>query len=95
MPKLTKEQLSTQVQRLKQWIYEHDSLIRVFEFPHFRQSILFVQQVADLAEESNHHPDISIRYRRVTIILTSHDEQSLTERDIIMAEKIENLYENK
>jgi 4a-hydroxytetrahydrobiopterin dehydratase len=48
----------------------------------------FVNRVADLAEAADHHPDIDIRYSRVTLVLSTHDAGGLTARDFALAEKI-------
>ena len=48
----------------------------------------FVNKIADAAEQANHHPDIDIRYNKVTMSLVSHDSGGVTKRDIGMAERI-------
>jgi 4a-hydroxytetrahydrobiopterin dehydratase len=48
----------------------------------------FVNKIADSAEQANHHPDIDIRYNKVTMGLVSHDSGGVTERDVRMAERI-------
>ena len=55
------------------------------------QGIRFLNQVARLAEGMNHHPDISIRYNRVRLSLTTHDEGGLTVKDFKLARKINRL----
>ncbi len=95
MSKLSKEEWAIHAPHLTSWIYDHDSLIQVFECTSFLQSIAFVNRVAVLAEQANHHPDMWIRYRRVTVILTTHDEQGVTLRDVALAEEIDQLYENR
>lgn len=52
-----------------------------FEFTSFVQAIEFVNGLAAVAEQLQHHPDITIRYRRVTLDLTTHDAGAVTERD--------------
>lgn len=63
------------------WIEANGALERTFELPSFREAIAFVGRVADLAEEANHHPDIAISYRKVTLRWTTHSEGGITERD--------------
>jgi len=63
------------------WIEANGALERTFELPSFREAIAFVGRVADLAEEENHHPDIAISYRKVTLRWTTHSEGGITERD--------------
>lgn len=67
------------------WIEANGALERTFELPSFREAIAFVGRVADLAEEANHHPDIAISYRKVTLRWTTHSEGGITERDRDMA----------
>ena len=50
--------------------------------------MVFVNKVADAAEQTNHHPDIGVRYNKVTMSLVSHDSGGVTSRDIRMAERI-------
>jgi 4a-hydroxytetrahydrobiopterin dehydratase len=67
---------------------EHDgALERVFEFDSFPHAIDFVRRLADAAEAVNHHPDIDIRYRRVTVRWTTHSAGGITDRDREMAEQ--------
>ncbi len=67
---------------------EHDgALVRQFELPSFPEAIAFVDRLAELAERENHHPDIDIRYRRVTVRWTTHSEGGITQRDREMAER--------
>jgi 4a-hydroxytetrahydrobiopterin dehydratase len=52
-------------------------------------AMAFVNKVAILAEAANHHPDITINYRRVHLLLTTHDSGGLTERDFKLAREID------
>jgi 4a-hydroxytetrahydrobiopterin dehydratase len=69
------------------WEEKDDALVREFEFESFPKAIDFVVQLAEAAESENHHPDIDIRYRRVTVRWTSHDKGGITDRDRTMAER--------
>ena len=69
------------------WREQDDALIREFEFTSFPAAIEFVARLAELAESENHHPDIDIRYRRVTVRWTTHSEGGVTARDREMAER--------
>jgi len=53
------------------------------------RAIAFVNRVADAAEAANHHPDIDIRYNKVTIALTTHDEGGISDKDVALAERLE------
>jgi 4a-hydroxytetrahydrobiopterin dehydratase len=57
------------------------ALERTFELPSFREAVGFVNRVADLAEEEDHHPDISISYKKVTLRWTTHSAGGITDRD--------------
>lgn len=73
------------------WTIDRDVMRREFVLANFGEAIGFVVQVSLLAEKANHHPDIDIRWNRVTLALTSHDAGGLTDRDVSLAEKIEAL----
>jgi 4a-hydroxytetrahydrobiopterin dehydratase len=69
------------------WQEQDDALQCEFELPSFPEAIRFVDRLAELAESENHHPDIDIRYRRVTVRWTTHSEGGITEKDREMAER--------
>ena len=69
------------------WPEVDDALEREFEFASFSEAIAFVDRLAELAEGENHHPDIDIRYRKVTVRWTTHSEGGITEKDREMAER--------
>jgi 4a-hydroxytetrahydrobiopterin dehydratase len=69
------------------WQEQDDALVREFELPSFREAIDFVDRLAELADSENHHPDIDIRYRRVTVRWTTHSEGGVTEKDREMAQR--------
>lgn len=69
------------------WQEQDDALTQEFELPSFPAAIQFVDRLAELAERENHHPDIDIRYRKVTVRWTTHSEGGVTEKDREMAER--------
>jgi 4a-hydroxytetrahydrobiopterin dehydratase len=73
------------------YINSQGALERTFELPSFREAIAFVSRVADLAEEANHHPDITISYRKVTLRWTTHSEGGITDRDYELAARTDAL----
>ncbi|HET7572272.1 MAG TPA: 4a-hydroxytetrahydrobiopterin dehydratase [Gaiellaceae bacterium] len=73
------------------WREEDDALVRELEFGSFAEAIAFVNRLAELADAENHHPDIDIRYRRVTVRWTTHSEGGVTERDRELAERTSGL----
>ena len=85
MDKLNPEQVEAKIAELPQWSLNGESLQRTFNFDDFVAAIAFVNRVADLAESMQHHPDIMIRYSKVTLTLTTHDASGLTENDFSFA----------
>jgi 4a-hydroxytetrahydrobiopterin dehydratase len=73
------------------WQEQDNALVREFELPSFPAAIEFVERLGELAESENHHPDIDIRYRRVTVRWTTHSEGGITDRDRQMAERTSGL----
>jgi 4a-hydroxytetrahydrobiopterin dehydratase len=73
------------------WIEVDGALERTFELPSFPEAIAFVNRVADLAEQENHHPDIAVSYKKVTLRWTTHSEGGITERDHALAARTDDL----
>ena len=73
------------------WQEQDSALERDFELPSFPAAIEFVGRLAELAESEDHHPDIDIRYRRVTVRWTTHSAGGITEKDREMAERTSSL----
>ena len=73
------------------WKRESDHLTQKLEFDTFMKAIDFVNQVARTAEEMDHHPDILISFRRVTLNLSSHDAGGVTDRDIALSRKLDGI----
>ena len=71
------------------WSRRADVLTKTFTWPTFAQGIAFVTRVAKAADAMNHHPDIDIRYTKVTCALSTHDAGGITERDLELAREIE------
>ena len=73
------------------WRLEQGELRRTFEFKDFKESLAFVNRVGELAEKEKHHPDIHLRYRRVTIALVTYDLDGVSDKDVRVAEAIDKL----
>lgn len=73
------------------WELDGETIRKTFTFENFVGAMGFVTSVALLAEKAFHHPDIDIRYTKVTIALTTHDAGGLTEQDTDLAAQIEQL----
>jgi len=76
---------------MEDWQERDGALVREIEFPSFADAIGFVDRLAELAGRENHHPDIDIRYRRVTVRWTTHSEGGITERDRELAARTADL----
>lgn len=87
--KLNDESVAGWMEGRSGWKRNDDALVKDFEFPTFRDSIVFVNRMATLADEREHHPDIDIRYDKVRVTLTTHDAGGITEKDLEMAEQID------
>jgi 4a-hydroxytetrahydrobiopterin dehydratase len=74
---------------LNGWSRRGDALVKTFTFQRFADGIAFVNRVARIADEMNHHPDIDIRYTKVTMSLSTHDAGGVTNADFKLAERIE------
>jgi 4a-hydroxytetrahydrobiopterin dehydratase len=73
------------------WIEVDGALERTFELPSFPEAIAFVNRVAELAEQQNHHPDIAVSYRKVTLRWTTHSAGGITDRDHALAAQSDGL----
>jgi len=71
------------------WSRRGDVLTKTFTFEKFADGIAFVGRVAKKADEMDHHPDIDIRYTKVTLSLSTHDAGGITSSDLKLAERIE------
>jgi 4a-hydroxytetrahydrobiopterin dehydratase len=87
--KLNPESIRGWLRERPGWKRQANSLIKDFQFPSFRDSIVFVNRVATLADEIDHHPDIDVRYDLVRLTLSSHDAGGITEKDLDLAEQID------
>ena len=85
---LSDEEIEARLGELEGWTRKDRFIQRIFKFPRFMKAIEFINRVAELAEEADHHPDLENVWRSVTLKFTSHDAGGLTERDFNMAAKV-------
>lgn len=90
-PLLSNEEIDEVLRSHPAWRREGETLVRTVRCPIFRDAIALVVQVADAAEAADHHPDIDIRWRRVTFRLATKAADGLTHRDAEMADTIDGL----
>jgi 4a-hydroxytetrahydrobiopterin dehydratase len=88
MAKLKASEIKTALARLPDWKRRGAVISHTFEFKDFVAAMKFVNAVAKVAEKANHHPDIDIRWNKVTLALTTHSEGGLTKMDFQVAEKL-------
>lgn len=77
------------------WQPQGDGIVRDWKFDDFKAAMAFANRVADLAEEANHHPDIMVHgWNQVRLQLTTHSEGGVTDADLEMARRIDDLGED-
>jgi 4a-hydroxytetrahydrobiopterin dehydratase len=91
MKKLTAAQIKSALATVPDWKKTNALISRTFQFKDFPAAIKFVNVVAKLAEKAWHHPDIDIRWNKVTLALTTHDAGGLTKKDFALAKKFDAL----
>ena len=91
MAKLTPKEIKAALPLVSQWQKKGSLIRRTFVFKDFPAAMKFVNAVARLAEKAGHHPDIDIRWNKVTLALTTHDEGGLTEKDFALGKKFDAL----
>jgi 4a-hydroxytetrahydrobiopterin dehydratase len=89
MPKLTPTQIKASLGSVPKWKKKGSAISRTYEFKDFPAAVKFVNNVAKIAEKAWHHPDIDIRWNKVTLALTTHDAGGLTEKDFELAAKFD------
>ncbi len=87
MEKISNDQIQSALAAVPQWRRYGKIIARTFEFNDFPAAMSFVNAVAGLAEQAQHHPDIDIRWNKVTLALTTHDAGGLTEKDFALAKQ--------
>jgi 4a-hydroxytetrahydrobiopterin dehydratase len=85
MPALDPSARATFVAEHSEWTLDGEEIARTFVFTDFNEAMGFVNRVALAAEVADHHPDIDIRWNKVTLVLSTHDEGALTEKDTKLA----------
>jgi 4a-hydroxytetrahydrobiopterin dehydratase len=81
MAKLTPADIDQRMKTLTGWSLQGDEIRKQYTFKNFPEAIAFVNRVAPGAEAADHHPDILINYKRVTLTYSTHSEGGLTDKD--------------
>jgi 4a-hydroxytetrahydrobiopterin dehydratase len=89
-PALTLERAKELMKQVAGWDLDEKNrrIQRKYHFKDFKEAMVFVNRVADLAEDEGHHPDIHIHYNEVTLVLWTHAVGGLSENDFILAAKV-------
>ncbi len=85
------QEIKRWIKKAPEWEIEKKYLTRTIEFDDFKEGIDFVNDVAEIAEEAQHHPDIDIRSSKVTIRLITLDQGGITDLDFELASRIDTL----
>jgi 4a-hydroxytetrahydrobiopterin dehydratase len=91
MKKLTPSEIKSALATVPAWRKTGSAIARTFEFADFLAAIKFVNAAARAAEKANHHPDIDIRWNKVTLTLSTHDAGGLTSKDFALAARFDAL----
>lgn len=92
-PLLTEDEIDAGLAALPDWRRDGDTIVRGIKLADFGAAMALVNAVAEAAEAADHHPDILIRWNRVTFTLTTHAAKGLTRRDLALAAEIDRLAE--
>lgn len=90
-PPLAKEESQELLKETPEWTLKDNAIEREFKFNDFREAVNFVNEVADIAEQEGHHPDIYIYYNKVRLELSTHKIGGLSRNDFILAAKVDRL----
>ena len=81
MPKLSQSEIEPRMKTLSGWTLDGNAIRKQYVFAGFPEAVAFVNRLAPEAEAADHHPDILINYKRVTLTYSTHSEGGLTEKD--------------
>jgi len=81
MAKLSQAEVDQRMKDLRGWTLQGDEIVKQYTFKNFLEAIAFVNRLAPKAEAADHHPDILVSYKRVTLTYSTHSEGGLTIKD--------------
>ena len=91
MTKLTEAEIAEALKQVPEWSELNGAIQRTFQFKDFAEAMKFVNQVAAAAEKDQHHPDILIRWNKVTLTLSTHDSGGITGKDFELAKRVDGM----
>ncbi len=86
--RLRSKEVDAELRKVPGWRLQGKRISSTFVLEDFEQVISFVNRLAKIAEQMNHHPDLSIRYNKIRVSITTHDEGGLTRKDFQLARRI-------
>lgn len=89
MTKLSESEIAAKIAEIPEWTEVNDEITRTYQFDDFNASMAFIAKIAEYAESVQHHPDILIRYNKVTLTVSTHDAGGITQKDFDLAAKAE------
>ena len=89
--KLNEDQIESSLEQVPEWAEVNGQIQRTYQFDDFEQSMGFVNKVAQYAESAQHHPDILIRYNKVTLTVSTHDAGGITHKDFDLASSADSM----
>ena len=91
MKRLEENEIKQYFKDLQGWKLESNAIVKEWQFRDFSEAMVFINQVAELAEEQDHHPELFNVYNKVVLKLSTHDAGGLTTRDFRIARDIDRL----
>jgi len=93
-PLLSQDDISAGLKALQGWSQEGDHIVKLLTFKDFREAVEFLDHLTPVADEQNHHPDVTIHWNEMTLTLWTHASAGLTERDFRLARAIDEMTED-
>jgi 4a-hydroxytetrahydrobiopterin dehydratase len=93
-PLLSPDEIAARLKVLKDWSLEGTTIVRRLEFKDFRGAVAFLDRITPVADEQNHHPDVTLSWNELTLTLWTHASGGLTERDFRLAQTIDQMTED-
>ena len=87
----TKESIEKELEELKDWHFVNNGIEKKYQFKDFKQALGFIVQMGTVAEKINHHPELNNVYNKISIRLTTHDYNGVTNKDIELAKELDKI----
>lgn len=91
MARLDSNEVDERLAGLEGWSRQGEAIVNEYKRGSFLGSLEFVNRIAPVAEDMNHHPDLAISWDTVTVTITTHSEGGLTDKDFVLAERVDAL----